>query len=229
MGLVGHVAAIYVTRLLTSSFLVAGLFVSKMSSPLIIPVVSLLTIVRLIHRTPLPTSGFGLGELRQWRALLLAFSCAAVCHAAISVAVIWGFHGFRYTAVSPAMPEGTWDEAPWETVMNKPAPVTLFDQVQLGPLQREEVKRIFARERAEQNAWSASALRAVEQVKRNVLAEEQASHLDQLMAEPPPQFFPALSRCCGGINYCRKHTFTDLLMCGAGRESAPLSSMVSLA
>lgn len=181
-----------VARILLSSFAVAGLFVSKMSAPLIFAVVLLLTIVRLTRGTPLPAKVFGLRELRQRPVQLLAFFVAAVCHAAITLTVIWGFNGFRYSAFSPAMPEGTWDEAPWETVLNKPAPALLFERVALGPMQREEVKRIFTRERADQNAWSASALRAIERVKHNVLADEQVSRLDELMAEPPPQFFPSI-------------------------------------
>lgn len=179
-------------RVLASAFVMAGLFVSKMSAPLIVPVVFVLTVIRLIHAAPLPTRGFGLGELRRRREQLLAFAGGAACHAAIVLIVIWGFHGFRYSAFSPAMPEGTWAEAPWETVLNKPAPSALFERVGLGSMQREEVKRIFARERADQNAWSATALKAVEQVKRSVLAEEQASRLDQLLAEPPPQLFPRM-------------------------------------
>jgi len=177
-------------RVLASAFLMAGLFVSKMSAPLIVPVVFLLTVIRLIHAAPLPTRGFGLGELRWRREQLLAFSGGVACHAGIVLIVIWGLHGFRYSAFSPAMPEGTWAENPWETVLNKPAPSALFERVGLGSMQREEVKRIFARERADQGAWSVAALKAVEQVKRNVLAEEQASRFDELLAEPSPQLFP---------------------------------------
>jgi hypothetical protein len=181
-----------VARVLASAFVMAGLFVSKMSAPLIVPVVFLLTVIRLFHAAPLPTRGFGLAELRRRHGQVFAFAGAAAGHAAVALIVIWGFHGFRYSAFSPAMPEGTWAEAPWETVLNKPAPGALFERVGLGSMQREEVKRIFARERADQNAWSVAALNAVEQVKRNVLAEEQVSRLDQFLAEPPPQLFPRI-------------------------------------
>jgi len=179
-----------VARVLASAFLMAALFLSKMSAPLIVPVVFALTVIRLVRATPLSARGFGRAELRRRPEQLAAFGLAAVCHAAIVVALVWGFHGFRYSAFSPALPEGAWIEAPWATVLNKPAPITLLERVGLGPRQREEVKRIFARERASQNAWSTAALKAVEEVKRNVFAEEQTSHLERLLAEPPPQFFP---------------------------------------
>jgi hypothetical protein len=177
-------------RVLASAFVMAGLFVSKMSAPLIVPVVFLLTIIRLFHAAPLSTRGFGRGELRGRGGQLLAFASAAACHAAIGLIVIWGFHGFRYSAFSPAMPEGTWAENPWERVLSKPPPDALFKRVGLGSMQREEVKRIFARERADQSAWSAAALKAVEEVKRSVLAEEQAVRLDEFLAEPPSELFP---------------------------------------
>ena len=186
-------------RVLVSAFVMGGLFVSKMSAPLIVPMAFLLTVIRLLHAVPLPTRGFGLGELRRRRDQLLAFAGGAACHAVIVLIVIWGFHGFRYSAFSPAMPEGRWAENPWETLLNKPAPGVLFERVGLGPRQREEVKRIFARERADQSAWSTAALQAVEEVKRNVFAEEQVRRLDQLLAEPPPQLIPRV------LEMLRKH------------------------
>ena len=109
-------------RVLASAFLMAGLFLSKMSAPLIVPVVFTLTVIRLIHGRAASHPRIGSGELRRRRDQLLAITVAAVCHAIIVLTVIWGFHGFRYSAFSPAMPEGTWDEAPWEALLNKPAP-----------------------------------------------------------------------------------------------------------
>jgi hypothetical protein len=179
-----------IARVLASAFVMAGLFVSKMSAPLIVAVALALTVLRLIHGTPLPTRGFGLAELRRRREQLLLFAGAAAFHAVIVLTVIWGFHGFRFSAFSSAMPEGTWAEATWETLLNKPAPITTLERVGLGSQQREEVKRIFARERADLNSWSIAAGSALEQVKHNVLAEEQAARLDQFLAEPPAQFFP---------------------------------------
>lgn len=188
-------------RALVSALFMAGLFVSKMSAPLILPVVFVLTVIRLMHAAPLPTRGFGLGELRRRRPQLFALAGVAIGHAAVVLIVIWGVHGFRYSAFSPAMPEGGWAENPWETVLNKPAPGVLFERVGLGSRQREEVKRIFARERADQSTWSVAALKAVEQVKRSVLAEEQAARFDELLAEPPPELFPR------ALDMMRRHHF----------------------
>ena len=82
-------------RVLTSAFLMGGLFVSKMSAPLIVPVVFTLTVIRLIRARPLPMQGFGRAEVRGRRHQVLVFALAAACHAVIVLSVIWGFHGFR--------------------------------------------------------------------------------------------------------------------------------------
>ncbi|MFZ1218704.1 MAG: glycosyltransferase family 39 protein [Chthoniobacterales bacterium] len=181
-----------VARVLVSAVVMGGLFVSKMSAPLIVPVIFTLSVIRLIRVRPLPTRGLGLAELRGRRGQILAFAAAAACHGVIVLGVVWCFHGFRYSAFSPDLPASTWIEAPWEEVLNKRPPATLFEQVGLGRLQAEEVKRIFAREHADQSVWSPAALKAVAQVKLNVLGEEQGAHLDRLLAEPPPQIFPRM-------------------------------------
>ncbi len=181
-----------VARLLISAVAMAGLFLSKTSAVLILPIALILVVARLWKRAALPVRGFGLRELgRRW-GQLLAFAVAGAIHLAVVLLLIWSFHGFRYAAFSPAMPDGAWNEATWETLLGKPTPHALFGRVGLGPLQDKEVKRIFAREHADENAWSAAAFKAMDAVKRDVLAEEQASRLDQLLAEPPPQFFPRM-------------------------------------
>jgi hypothetical protein len=104
------------------------------------------------------------------------------------VVLIWGFHGFRYVAFSPAMPDGAWNEATWETLLDKPTPKALFDRLGLSSGQSEQIKSIFARERVDENAWSAASFKALDAVKREVLAAEQTSGLEQSLAEPPAQF-----------------------------------------
>ena len=93
-----------VARVLASAFLMAALFLSKMSAPLIVPVVFALTVIRLFRPAPLPARGFGRAELRRRPEQLVAFAFAAVCHAAIVVTLVWGFHGFRYSAFSRPCP-----------------------------------------------------------------------------------------------------------------------------
>lgn len=176
-----------IARLIISAFAMAGLFMSKMSAPLIVPVASILVIARLIHGTPLPISGFGrIYELRTFKAQFFAFMAAALAHAVIVILVIWSFFGFRYPAFSPATTGGAWTDETWETVLDKPVPSTLFDRLGLGPTQVEDVKRIFARDGGQLSGWSVASLKAVEAVKGEALTREQATRLDQLLAEPSP-------------------------------------------
>lgn len=176
-----------VARVVLSALAMGGLFLSKMSGPLIVPVALILVVARLIHEAPLPIRGLGLPELRHRGAQLAAFAVAAVVHVAIVLMMIWGFHGFRYAACAPALPRGAWVDDPWELVLDKPVPSAVFERLQLGAIQSEDVKRIFAREKALQGKWTAASLQAVEAVKREALTTEQATHLDQLLAEPSPQ------------------------------------------
>jgi len=177
-------------RIFLSALAAGALFLSKASAVLILPIAFLLVIGRLLHGTALPVRGFGRRELRSRIAQLLGIGVAGAVHAVVVLLLIWAFHGFRYTAFSPATPEGTWAEATWETLLGKPSPHALFERVGLGSMQREEVARVFAREHADENTWPVASLKAIEAVKREVLAEEQVSRLEQLLAEPPPQLFP---------------------------------------
>jgi hypothetical protein len=175
-------------RVVLSGLAMGGLFLSKMSAPLIVPVALILVVARLIHGAPLPIQGLGLAELRHRGAQLVAFAVVAVAHVAIVLIMIWGFHGFRYAASAPALPHGAWVDDPWELVLDKPVPNAVFDRLHLGSIQREEVKQIFARDKTPQNNWTAASREAVEAVKREALTTEQAANLHQLLAEPSPRF-----------------------------------------
>jgi 4-amino-4-deoxy-L-arabinose transferase-like glycosyltransferase len=178
-----------VGRILISGLTMGALFLSKTSALLILPIALILAVAWIWNGRPLPIRLFGLGEVRRRGTQFLAFTTAGVVHLAVVLVLIWGFHGFRYAAFSPAMPDGAWNEATWETVLDKPAPKALFDRLGLSSLQSEQIKSIFARERADENAWSATSAKALDAVKREVLAEDQASRLEQSLAEPPTQLF----------------------------------------
>jgi hypothetical protein len=178
-----------VGRILISALAMGALFLSKTSALLILPIALILAMARVWIGRALPIHVFGLGEVRRRGMQFLAFAIAGVVHVAVVLVLIWGFHGFRYTAFSPAMPDGAWNEATWETLLDKPTPKVLFDRLGLSSLESEQIKSIFAHERADENAWSAASSKALDAVKREVLAEEQTSRLDQSLAEPPAQFF----------------------------------------
>ena len=177
---------IAIARVIINALAVAALFLSKMSAVLIVPIGLILLVARLIDGRSLPVRALSKCELRSRGAQFFAFLGSAIASGVLVLAIIWGFYGFRYAAFSPAMAEGSWDD-PWESLLDKPAPKALFERLGLGQLQSEEVSRVFIREKAEQKIWASNSIKAVEAVKREALTEEQAAHLDQLLAEPSPR------------------------------------------
>jgi len=109
-------------RLLGSALLAGGLFVSKASAVLIIPVVLVLAIARVLDGRPLPLAcGRWRCEVRSRARQALAFALAGLAHAVVVVAVIWAFYGFRYSAF-PSPAAGDRFLAPWEYVLDQPNP-----------------------------------------------------------------------------------------------------------
>ena len=103
-------------RLLLSAMAMGALFLSKMSGLIILPVFLLLLLLRVISRQPLEVC------VRQCRwqvhsrprrgLLLLA---ATAVHAAVVVAMIWTFFGWRYEALAQVLPGDLpvpWQELP---------------------------------------------------------------------------------------------------------------------
>jgi hypothetical protein len=83
---------------LVSAFAMAGLFLSKMSAVLIIPVAVVLMGLQLFSRASTPAGAFRQVEVKAiWRRAAV-FAGVVLIHAAIIVAVIWAFYGFRYSA-----------------------------------------------------------------------------------------------------------------------------------
>jgi len=109
-------------RILGSALVVGGLFVSKASAVLIIPVMLALAAVRVFDGRPLPFAcGRWQGATGSRTRQALAFAAAGVAHAAVVVAVIWTFYGFRFSAF-PAPASGEHFMAPWEYALGLPDP-----------------------------------------------------------------------------------------------------------
>jgi hypothetical protein len=93
-------------RTVCAGLWVAGLFLSKFSAPLIVPVAGLIGAVRLARRAPLE---FDIA--RQWRGTITGLGpqigvllCIAAAYAAISWIAIWAAFGFRYSAADAPVP-----------------------------------------------------------------------------------------------------------------------------
>jgi 4-amino-4-deoxy-L-arabinose transferase-like glycosyltransferase len=102
---------------LGSAFAMAGLFLSKMSAVLIIPVAVVLMGLQLFSRASTPAGAFRRVEVKAtWRRAAV-FAGTVLIHAVIIVAVVWAFYGFRYSAFSTPNPRNEL-HPPWGKLPN---------------------------------------------------------------------------------------------------------------
>ncbi len=103
-------------RLLATGFSLALLCLSKMSAPIIIPVILILLVIRLKRRDALPAVLFRKKlNLERQAEQIMAFAACGVVAAAIVFACIWASFGFRYSMIDPgqgkqAVIERNWNE-----------------------------------------------------------------------------------------------------------------------
>jgi len=112
-------------RLLGSGLVMGGLFVSKASAPLLLPISLVLLGARLAEGSPLPMN-FGVPIVLGRRgSQALALACVALLHGLLVFAVIWAFFGFRYGGFAPTTsgPPGA-DKyiLPWQEVLAEKSP-----------------------------------------------------------------------------------------------------------
>ena len=117
-------------RLLISALVMGGLFVSKMSAPLIVPIVLLLLLIRCLAGRPwIVDFGRSRRICGRWRLLRLG-GLLVVAHMVVVVCVIWLFFGFRYTAFNHWQPNRDRMES-GDTIE------TLTEELALGPAIRQ--------------------------------------------------------------------------------------------
>lgn len=85
-----------------SSVALAGLFLSKISGVLIIPMGLVLLLVRLSNHEPLPVAGMGGKPIHRMSMKLLVFGCVIVIQVLLVWLAIWAAFGFRFSAFANA-------------------------------------------------------------------------------------------------------------------------------
>jgi len=95
-------------RLIGAMLAIAGLFLAKMSAPLIFPVAAALVIARLFVKQPLVIRRWALSppvrELHTaWQQLAAAATLTAVC-GLFAFTAVWAAYGFRYRAIAAGSP-----------------------------------------------------------------------------------------------------------------------------
>ncbi len=104
---------------LVSAFAMAGLFLSKFSAVLIIPVAVVLMGLQLFSKESLPAGLLRPVEVKTIGRRAAIFAGAVLIHAVIIVVVIWAFYGFRYSAFATPNPLNEL-YPPWIKVENAP-------------------------------------------------------------------------------------------------------------
>jgi len=184
-------------RLLLSSFVVAGFFLTKISALLILPAAFLIAVARLADGRPMSVL---LGSFsceiapRSRQALLIAAS--VLVHAVVVVAVIWVGYGFRYSAFSES--GGSFRE-PWEYLLAKPGPVQVLGSLNMGEGQKRSAEAIMAAHGASAPVWTNRSLDALAAIRQDVLTSAQAHELDVLLDRPSPEIWAR------AIEFARRH------------------------
>jgi hypothetical protein len=173
-------------RVLLSALVMGGLFVSKMSAPLIVPVALTLLAARLLVRQPLPV------EIGPWKGIILgsgrqalAFAAGAVVHFFIVLAMVWGCYGFRYASFAQAQPGRDRPVFQWELLLEKPDPLALLEKLNLDAAQQAAVSRLVGSSGTQFGQWSPERTEVYQAMKREVLTSTQIRTLDAMLSAPP--------------------------------------------
>lgn len=108
-------------RLTAMSICIACLFLSKMSAPMIIPMILILICIRLYRRKPLKVKYFKKSFMirEQWKQALV-FLGSLVFAGFITFVAIWGVFGFRYKMFSDEKGQDLLDKR-WEKIITEGA------------------------------------------------------------------------------------------------------------
>jgi hypothetical protein len=87
-------------RLAASCLTLAGLFLSKLTAPLIVVIATALVLIRLLSRRPLPVDMGWRGEVQARYKQGLLFAALALVHFVAVWGIVWAAYGFRYSALN---------------------------------------------------------------------------------------------------------------------------------
>ena len=160
-------------RVLASALLMGGLFVTKMSAVLILPVALVLAAGRIVDGRPLPAWwGAARRELRRG-GMAVGLAAAAAAHLAMVVLVIWAAFGFRYQAINGGGPGTDHLSDTWEDMSGKPGPSEVLADLKLSPGQSERTAKLIAAQGSQGDRWTWQMLDLLPALKRDVLTPGQ--------------------------------------------------------
>jgi 4-amino-4-deoxy-L-arabinose transferase-like glycosyltransferase len=176
-------------RAIAAAVAAGGLFVSKMSAVVFVPVALALVAARLIDGRPLDFGKAG-RELRSRRELALAFAALLAAYIVVVPLVVWSCYGFRYSAFAGDTAGGGRFFEPWEFVLDRPGPGSIVDRLGLEGDKRAAALGVLERRGASRQRWTYAGLDALADIERNILAPGEARALGEAMSLPPEGFTP---------------------------------------
>jgi hypothetical protein len=172
-------------RVLTSALLMGGLFVTKMSAVLILPIALILAAGRIVAGTPLPAGWGGRRRVARRGGMALGFACAAAAHLGVVILIVWASFGFRYSAFNGGRPGLDRMNDTWENLADKPSLPEVLSELNLTPGQRDQTARMIAARGIKANQWTWQVVDFLPTLKRDVLTADQARHLETILSGPP--------------------------------------------
>jgi 4-amino-4-deoxy-L-arabinose transferase-like glycosyltransferase len=160
-------------RVLLSALVMGGLFITKGTAVLIVPVVVLMAVARLAGGKPRPRAGSVL--------------VAAAAHVLVVAAVIWAAYGFRFSAFAPPGDARDHLADAWEEVTGRPLFPTLVSDLGLTDAQKDRIRALVAERGVSMATWNAESLAILPVIERDILDADQARRLEARRGEPPPR------------------------------------------
>lgn len=168
---------------LLSGAATAGLFLSKMSAVLLVPIAGVLLIARLASAAPLSLALPRPREVaaRGRRAAILF--AATVAQALVAWLLIWGAYGFRYSAFARELDAGSRHAKSFEHLLGYLRPYELIDELQFTDAQTARAVEVFRKHEATSDDWTTGAHRAMDEIARDVLTVAQRPAYEKLARE----------------------------------------------
>lgn len=174
----------------------AGLFLSKMSAVLLVPIATVLLVARLGSNDALPVTWWRRRrELATRAQRAFALVAATAAQALVAGVLIWAAYGFRFAAFAPGLAAGSRHAASFEQLLGDLRPYELLDEVKLTDAQTERAVKIFRAHGATSEDWTPEAHAATAAVARDVLEPAQRAQLERRQARPRGAVSDAIAFC----------------------------------
>jgi hypothetical protein len=162
-----------------STLAIAGLFVSKFSAVLFVPMACVILFIRQFSSAPLEVA-FGLSVTITSRLQrLLWFIFLGVIHLIVAYCAIWALYGFKFAGASTNSPNAHFPYT-WEYVLDVLPPRILSARLNLTASQRVQIERLGGGKFLLEDLWTNQSVDFLSVLRSSVLDVQQAIELDRV-------------------------------------------------